>query len=235
MNPRFEVVTPYEVVHGALAQIVAPNSVTSPTLTTPVGANQLANASVYVLTYGSGTLSGLESLESLSNLCTPHIIVYSDDILDAVPSYGVIGAYSRRAAADEEVPNYSNVQYYLPTPNVTALSFTSPKVPTVDGNLKKLEALRVNANDDWVSPTDYAFDRAVGVLRTLLEYPLTYITTDSEGGIRMAWHRFGKKVRVNIGARAELKTYIYYQSDDMYEVEDLSIANLQNRLRWLDA
>jgi hypothetical protein len=134
-----------------------------------------------------------------------------------------------------EAHNTVVVGYAWQAPNATSgFATTHPlELLVPQGNRLELEVLLANEQGDWATPTLFAYTNARAILEKGVNLPVALMTTDSEGGIRMAWRRGEKQVRVNFGAWAELKSYIYYASPQVHEVEKLDAANLLKRLDWL--
>ncbi len=102
----------------------------------------------------------------------------------------------------------------------------------------------IAGHEDEIKPSDYAYSTA----RSLVEsaygqiklresvpeiVPEALVTTDDVGGIRLAWRLGPKQVRANFGANAQLRSYIYFESDVQHAVEQLDVQHLAGRLAWL--
>lgn len=178
----------------------------------------------------SGTLPGygfaFESFDQSLNLINAWVVD------SGTANYGTI---SGSVLCKE--PQKLLFEYYLQVPSTTAylVNSTSFKIEAFHGNRAELEVLRANAEGDWITPTPYAYDRARAIMDECPGVPVALMTTDSEGGIRMAWRRGEKQARANFGARPGLKSYIYYESPEAHNAEDLQAANLLKRLRWLNS
>lgn len=130
------------------------------------------------------------------------------------------------------------IEYTLHNPNVTACVIVSEAFGTSSASHQikdALDILRANEQNDWVAPTAYAYDTARSVLNECPGLKLSFVATDDQGGIRMAWRHGEKQVRVNFGAGPGFKSYIYYEGDSAHDVEPLLPANLRSRLHWLNA
>jgi hypothetical protein len=134
-------------------------------------------------------------------------------------------------------PRKVTVTYILQSPNGTAFlaSWKPSNLQSSSKNRSELDALRENVEGDWVTPTQFAYEQALKVLNTCVDLPVAFMTTDGEGGVRLAWRRGKMQVRANFGGRPELKTYMYYESPDEHGVEDLQASSLAKRLSWLNA
>ncbi len=102
----------------------------------------------------------------------------------------------------------------------------------------------IAGHEDEIKPSEYAYSAA----RSLVEsaygqiklresvpeiVPEASVTTDDVGGIRLAWRLGPKQVRANFGANAQLRSYIYFESDIQHAVEQLDVQHLAGRLAWL--
>lgn len=56
---------------------------------------------------------------------------------------------------------------------------------------------------------------------------------ENSGGIRLIWKTPDKVVRANFAGRPNLRSYLYYESGQVYEVEPLDARTLAARLGWL--
>jgi hypothetical protein len=109
--------------------------------------------------------------------------------------------------------------------------------------LSELDGLAAGSEDE-IKPTDFAYTRArslvesvygrISVEKRLLQMaPEASITSDDQGGIRIAWTRGEKQLRANFGARENLKSYLYFESPVEHDVEELDMHHLVGRLAWL--
>ena len=99
---------------------------------------------------------------------------------------------------------------------------------------RELQILRENRNEDWDTPTDFAYSFATHIAEQFkVRIPIPFLATDDRGGIRMIWRMGGKQVIANFGATPEARSYIYSESDAEYGTEDLTYGNLSNRIRWI--
>lgn len=123
----------------------------------------------------------------------------------------------------------------MPAPNPTSglMRTRALEIAPLRGNRLELEILLANKDQDWITPTRYSYNRALAILESVVDLPVTFMTTDPEGGIRMAWRQGRSQVRANFAARPELRSYIYYESPIVHDVEDLDALNLLKRLSWL--
>jgi hypothetical protein len=64
-------------------------------------------------------------------------------------------------------------------------------------------------------------------------FPLPRLVPDGDGGIVAVWSKGEKRVRLRIRAEKEERDYLYYQSEDEYDVESVTTDNLTKRLEWL--
>jgi hypothetical protein len=157
-------------------------------------------------------------------------------------------------AIGDVAPHFSERRFVcLDQPiSVSGHSFnTSPFASTLDVIDKKysevfreIHALRQPEDVDELVPTDYAYWNALkivaGAYQSLrcehpryanLEQPAGVV--DSSGGVRLIWRTDSKQVKANFGARPDLKSYLYYESGQVYDVETLDIPTLARRLGWL--
>lgn len=65
------------------------------------------------------------------------------------------------------------------------------------------------------------------------ELPTPVGVVDSAGGVRLIWKTNAKQVKANFGGRADLRSYLYYESGQVYDVEPLDVPTLARRLGWL--
>jgi hypothetical protein len=115
---------------------------------------------------------------------------------------------------------------------------------TIGVMVRELVSLRRDAQDDWLPPTEQAYGNAIDLLpRACFQIraqhpgcgplPAPLLSTDSQGGIRIAWHSGRKQVRANFGASTTSRSYIYFESAPEHGVEELQVATLAERLYWL--
>jgi len=108
--------------------------------------------------------------------------------------------------------------------------------------VRELVAVRNESEEDEYGPlraTEYAFSRAIEVvvegyalLREELQTPL--ISTDSTGGIRLAWIRGNRQVRAVLPASGTDRRYLYHESPTEYAaVHDFDGYTLAKWLNWL--
>jgi hypothetical protein len=110
------------------------------------------------------------------------------------------------------------------------------------GEIEQLKA----GKPDEAQATDFAYKTARAVIESAYALvqlgrnvprivPEPWATTDDVGGIRVLWDSGSRKLRANFGARPELQTYLYYESDVEHDAEPLDAKSLKSRLRWLTA
>jgi hypothetical protein len=128
---------------------------------------------------------------------------------------------------------------------------TSPPAATLNVVDKKYSqvfhevfSLRNPEDQDDPIPTELAYWnslKTIGSAYNILsaEHPraaqLTNPTAvvDNSGGVRLIWKTPSKQVKANFAARPDLKSYIYYESGQVYDTEPLDANNLARRLGWL--
>lgn len=148
-------------------------------------------------------------------------------------------------------PSGNTVVYVGPSIAGELQPTTKPRVfgpvysETVFTPVRELAGLKTLNRGDWEPPTDYAYRVAVNLavdayfqiaeLHPGTVLPTPFASTDDSGGVRIAWRLQGKQVRVNIGGKPELRSYIYFQSPAGPGVETPQAAVLADRLYWLVA
>ena len=109
--------------------------------------------------------------------------------------------------------------------------------------IAEIEELKAGKPDE-VIPTDFAYKTACAVIQSAYALaqlgrnvprvmPEPWVTTDDAGGIRVLWNSGSRKLRANFGARPELQTYLYFESDVDHDAEPLDAKSLKSRLSWL--
>ena len=109
--------------------------------------------------------------------------------------------------------------------------------------ISEIDALKAGVEGEEI-PTDFAYqnarsivESAYGQVRAKNTVPYTipnpFVTTDEAGGIRVVWRCRDKHVRVNFGAIAELRSYLYFESRLEHAVEQLNAEHLARRIAWL--
>jgi len=107
--------------------------------------------------------------------------------------------------------------------------------------ISQIDALMGGVEDETV-PTRFAYMAARAAIgfaysprRLGVPYivPKLWATTDDVGGIRLLWTFRSKRLIANFGARAELRTYIYYESRKEHGGDTLDGESLRRRLDWL--
>jgi len=102
----------------------------------------------------------------------------------------------------------------------------------------------IAGREDETKPSEYAYGKARSLVEAAYGHiklresvpeivPEALVTTDDVGGIRLAWRVGPKQVRANVGADANLRSYIYFESDTQHAVEQLDVRHLAGRLAWL--
>ena len=142
---------------------------------------------------------------------------------------------------------------YLSQPmSVGGHHFTiSPLSSTLDVVDKKysevfleIHGLKQPEDAEELLPTDYAYWNALKTVADAYKYLRNehprYVdlvqptgVVESSGGVRLIWRTGAKQVKVNFGARPDLKSYLYYESGQVYDVETLDAPTLARRLGWL--
>jgi hypothetical protein len=109
--------------------------------------------------------------------------------------------------------------------------------------LAEIDTLAAGTEDE-VRASEYAYSRARSTLESVYRQirppenvpqvvPEHSVTTDDLGGIRLAWRHGSRQIRINFGANATLRSYIYFESPLEHHVEDLDAHRLAGRLAWL--
>ena len=109
--------------------------------------------------------------------------------------------------------------------------------------IEEIEQLRAGVEDE-VMPTQFAYQNAYTVIQSAYSQadpgrnvprfnPVPWATTDDAGGIRVIWNFGARKLRANFGARPDLETYLYHESDTDSDAEPLDPESLKSRLKWL--
>lgn len=128
---------------------------------------------------------------------------------------------------------------------------TAPLASTIDVIDKKysevfleINALKQPEDTDDPVPTDFAYWSALRTVAATYsslrkehphysELPTPVGVVDSAGGVRLIWKTNAKQVKANFGGRADLRSYLYYESGQTYDVEPLDVPTLARRLGWL--
>lgn len=128
---------------------------------------------------------------------------------------------------------------------------TSPLIATVNVVDKKYSevfqeifSLRNPEDEDDPHPTEFSYWAASRVVAAAyqilkLEDPRSVelvkptAVVDDTGGVRLIWRTHSKLVKANFGGRSDLKSYLYYESGQLYDIETLDAPTLARRLRWL--
>lgn len=107
------------------------------------------------------------------------------------------------------------------------------------------ELLESNAEDEEDEeeygasvPTKYALNKTLSLLAQTYElindlFPRAAVSTSFEGGIRVQWMYPHANVRLVIAPNENEQTYIYFETEEEYDTEEVSPINLANRLMWL--
>lgn len=104
--------------------------------------------------------------------------------------------------------------------------------------------LLLAGGEDEITPTEYAYEKARSIVESAYgraeakmripeALPRPSITTDDVGGVRLSWRADARQLRANFGARQDLRSYIYFESGEEHDIEELSADNLAGRLAWL--
>lgn len=94
-------------------------------------------------------------------------------------------------------------------------------------------------DDTPTRPTEYAFDIVTGLLKTAAQwlpedFPRGSASVGDDGGVRVTWSGGAKEVRLVCGGSETDRSYLYFESDDGYGIEDnMSADHLASYLRWL--
>lgn len=130
------------------------------------------------------------------------------------------------------------LKVYEMTYGITPASRVSSQIISAIDQLKA-------GKEDEVVPTDFAYMTACAVIQSAYSreaqtarnvpriMPEPWVTTDDVGGIRVLWNFGSRKLRANFGARPELQTYLYYESNSELNAEPLDAELLKRRLTWL--
>lgn len=111
---------------------------------------------------------------------------------------------------------------------------------TVFDRLSALKKINDVADEYTFRPTERAYiSTKLTIMRSYQRmgerFPKPRIVPDGEGGLVATWRQNGRSVRLRIQEKEEHQDYIYYQSDDEYDVEAVSVESLTKRLEWLNS
>lgn len=120
----------------------------------------------------------------------------------------------------------------------TPRAYSQGDVHHIDDLLGEILGL-AQSEDAESRPSDYACEIARNLfseidLPTLSQFPHPSISLDGDGGILLDWTRGEKRVRLVIRDNADLPSYIYHQSGDVYDaIYDMTSESLKKWLYWL--
>lgn len=163
-----------------------------------------------------------------------------------VPRYAIEHGFPKHLS---EVADHENIEWLLdksdPTPIPESMcgaeqGHANPEVALKDvfDKLSTLKSIE-DVDDEYVfKPTERAFVRTKLSLLEMYDcmgdlFPNPRIVPDGEGGIVSVWSQDGRRVRLRFRATSEQRDYIYYQSQDDYDVEKVTDKNLRKQLEWL--
>ena len=127
----------------------------------------------------------------------------------------------------------------------------NPSTRLSEGVVTEIDALMAGREDE-TKPTQFAYSNARTVIESAygrafrqVKIPLALpeplpspiATTDEVGGIRLLWREGTKQIRLNFGADADRRSYLYFEEDSAngmdHGVEALDPDRLAERLAWL--
>jgi hypothetical protein len=109
--------------------------------------------------------------------------------------------------------------------------------------IDEVDTLKAGVEDESI-PSDYAYNKTRIMVWASYKrlsqrsVPLivpdpVLVTTDEAGGVRIAWEVREKRLRAHFGSKAESRSYLYFQSNEKHDIEELDETNLSRRLAWL--
>jgi hypothetical protein len=151
-----------------------------------------------------------------------------------------IGEQVRRAWSDQAV--LAELIGSGPCHRAITANITDHRLADLLEDLVNLRA--AHDGDDLYVASEFAYWNAVRLLSAA--YGLLMVTTpsyfrlprptlsaDEEGGLRCRWVGHQREIRINFAGRPELRSYIYYEQEPVYALEELTADNAAARLRWL--
>jgi hypothetical protein len=123
-------------------------------------------------------------------------------------------------------------------PNMSVAASGSLTSKDYQITLDRLRELQ-HEEDEEDRPSDYAYDRAIRLLRDLacdlgMEFPRAIIVTGPGKSIRLLWTRNEREVRVTVGGSETSKSYIYWQASGRSGVQGTFDGRiLRGYLNWL--
>lgn len=132
-------------------------------------------------------------------------------------------------------------QQFIISPQSSTLDVIDKKYSEV---FLEIHSLRQPEDAGEPLPTEYAYWNALKTVAaaynslrnghprySFLVQPTAVV--DSSGGVRLIWRTDAKQVKANFGGQPSLKSYLYYESGQVYDVETLDAPTLAQRLGWL--
>jgi hypothetical protein len=111
--------------------------------------------------------------------------------------------------------------------------------------LTAIDGLMSPEDDEDPAATEHAYQSARAIVESayghLLEkegqqaktLPAPIVTTDERGGIRVSWQHNDRHVRTSFAFAEGLRSYLYFESPEEYDVAPLQPAVLSDRLDWM--
>jgi hypothetical protein len=168
------------------------------------------------------------------DIFAPHdISISGEEVLTAIKKNTVIPGmvFITYAGTTPYAPTYTGAVPY------------SPGTQMSSEVISEIDQLKAGVEDEEI-PTDFAYKAACTVVELAYSQPETqnriprimpkpWVTTDDVGGIRVVWTFESKRLVANFGARPDLQTYLYYESQLEHDAEPLNANSLRRRLAWL--
>jgi len=109
--------------------------------------------------------------------------------------------------------------------------------------LASLNSLMKPNDDNEIVATPYAYAAARSVIesaygrlfnkKSVFAIPPPILMTDDRGGIRLAWRVGNKHVRVTFGFSPQARSYLYFESPAVHDVDNIQPDKLLGKLEWL--
>lgn len=131
----------------------------------------------------------------------------------------------------------------LDEPHIATGAVEADPLPRILVAIDKL--MLPNEDDGDPAATEHAYQSARAVIESAYgrlfagmeqrakQLPAPVVTTDERGGVRISWQRGDRSVRTSFAAAEGLRSYLYFESPTVHDVEALQPYTLSTRLDWI--